>query len=364
MEHLGVQTVGWVGVIVGLLAAIGCESPSDGEAGDRSTPVRTVEQSATSASGEQTGHAMALRERLGDLAIHGHRGARGLRPENTLPAFERALDLKVDVLELDLHLSRDDKLVVWHDPFVRETKCRIPEDAPDALATTTERERDSAARLRSLTAEELAGYDCSKHPDPEAYPRQTDDPTALAGDDYGIVTLTRLLDFVDTYADSDRKTDAQRTNARRVGFNIELKRHPRHPEFIDDGFDGSGPATMERRLVELVRQRQLVDRVTVQSFDPRSIGAVHTLAPDFRLAALESSRHLSFAKLGNGGVEVWSPDAELVDETTLRQARAAGLAVLPWTVNERDEMEQLAELGVDGLITDRPDLVAGTERGD
>ena len=86
---------------------------------------------------------------------------------------------------------------------------------------------------------------------------QTAEPTALAGDDYSMITLERLFDFVDAYADSQDKTPAQRDNARQVLFNIETKREPRHPELIDDGFDGENPATFERRLVELIEERGL-----------------------------------------------------------------------------------------------------------
>ena len=288
--------------------------------------------------------------------LQGHRGARGLRPENTLPAFEKALDLRVDTLELDLHLSSDGKLVVWHDAFLYRSKCRVTQEASGRIATTTETEKAKPARVRGASAETLRTLQCAKNPDPERFPKQRPADGELAGGDYGIVTLPELFDFVARYAESDLKSAAQRANARDVQFNVETKRHPEHPYYIDDGFDGTTPGKLERRLVEVIQQRGLGDRVIVQSFDRRSLWAIHRLAPDLRLAVLEAKRHEPLTAYAKRGADVWSPAAGLVDETSLAEARDAGLSVIPWTVNEPDEMRRLIELGVDGLITDRPDL--------
>ena len=172
--------------------------------------------------------------------------------------------------------------------------------------------------------------------------------------------MPRLFDFVDAYADSPDKTEAQRTNAAAVRFNIETKRDPRDPTTIGDGFDGAQPGPFERGVVKLVEARGLVDRVTVQSFDHRSLWAVHALNPDIGLAALTARRTrvdaADFADWATRGAAVWSPDYRALTPTLLTAAHEAGLRVIPWTVNEVDEMERLVEMGVDGIITDRPDL--------
>ncbi len=288
--------------------------------------------------------------------VQGHRGARGLRPESTLPSFEVALDLMVDTIEVDLHLSKDDRLIIWHDPFIEARKCSVPEgvDLPDPQRLPSDH---PDLLVRNLTAEQLAQYQCHRNPDPQRFPDQTDQPTAIAGGDYSIVTLTQLFDFVDEYAESPKKTDGQRQNARTLRFNIETKRVPEQPEFVDDGFDGESPATFERRLVELIEERGLQERVMMQSFDHRSLWAARTLAGWLELAVLDREIETPFEIFRERGATIWSPRARLVDSTSLKDAQSAGLRVIPWTVNDAVEMERLIGLGVDGIITDRPDLL-------
>jgi glycerophosphoryl diester phosphodiesterase len=290
----------------------------------------------------------------------GHRGARGLRPENTLPAFETALDLGVTTLELDLHFSADDQVVIWHDPVIDPAKCRInpaaslplpdPDDPNTALADLA---------LRSLTAQQLAAYLCDRNPDPSRFPDQTTQPTALAGQDFGIVTLARLFDFVDAYAGDPAKSEAQRTNAAQVRFNIETKRKFDQPQAIGDGFDGTTPGPFELAILELVQARGLADRVVVQSFDHRSLWAVHSVAPEMTLAVLISraARGNELAEWAQAGASIFSPNATRLTAATVIQAHEAGLTVIPWTVNDPADMRRLIDMGVDGLISDRPDLL-------
>lgn len=294
----------------------------------------------------------------GLLDIQGHRGARGLKPENTLPAFETALDLGVSTLEFDLHLSADGEIVVWHDAVLDADKCGLdptaPEDAPDPDDRTTS---DEELMVRSLDSAQLAAYRCDRNPDPGRFPDQSADATDLAGGDYSILTLEELLDFVAGYSESPEKTDEQRENASEVRFNMETKRKPKDPENIDDGFDGVHAGPFELRILEIVAQRELESRVTIQSFDPRSLWAIHEQNPEIELSMLTKGGSVDFADIAERGASVWSSSYEDLTASIIEAAHAAGLEVIPWTVNEPDLAEYFVDLGVDGLITDRPDLL-------
>ena len=273
--------------------------------------------------------------------LQGHRGARGLRPENTIPSFEAALDYGVDTLELDLHWSADEQLIVWHDATVDPAKCRIPEDG------------SGSPRVRELTANELGTLTCDLNPDRSRFPDQTAAPGELGGNRYGIATLSNVLDFVGQYAASDLKPSPRRSNAKLVRFNIETKRGG---GAIDDGFDGAHAGPFERALVELVRSRGIADRTTIQSFDHRSLWAVHALEPTIALAALTETSTADVEGLHRRGATIWSPNHEGLTKAAIDSAHALGVRVIPWTVNDPSTMQNLLELGVDGLITDRPDL--------
>jgi len=278
----------------------------------------------------------------GPFDWQGHRGARGLRPENTLPAFELALDLGVDTLEFDLHLAADDVVVVWHDPTIESGKCG---------------EGAESRPVRELTSTELGALRCDRNPDPGRFPDQIAEPGAISGDDYSIPTLSEVFDFVAGYAESAAKTPEQRANAGTVRFNIETKRDPGAPEKIGDGFDGENPGPFEQAIIDAADRAGVIERVTVQSFDHRSLFAIHRSRPEVDLAALTRRGEIpDFDDLVEQGIAIWSPDYRSLDGPAIDAAHQAGLTVVPWTVNDPADMKQLIVDGVDGLITDRPDL--------
>ncbi len=293
--------------------------------------------------------------------VQGHRGARGLKPESTLPAFETALDELVTTLELDLHLTADGELVVWHDPYVDPAKCRLAGGAPAGAADPDDPATPpDELRISALTRSELGAYRCDRNPDPSDFPVQDTVPTVLAGNRFEIITLTELLDFIDLYVASGVKDQEQRDNASTIGFNIETKRVEDRPELIGDDFDGVNPGRFEQTLLDVLDERGLVNRVVVQSFDHRSLWAIRSQRSDVTLSALTASTTPpDFADLAARGASVWSPNFRTLDEEMVAAAHAAGLQVLPWTVNDVEEMRRLVTLGVDGLITDRPDLGRG-----
>lgn len=342
--------------VLALAAGCGEGSPSTADA---PAPIASTESSASSVSATSSGPATTATvvseapvpssadvDADVPFDVQGHRGARGLRPESTLPGFEVALDLGVDTLELDLHFTGDGQVVVWHDPTISADKCVSNGNGGAALGSP----------IADLTRDELAGFRCAENPDPERFPDQEAEPTPIAGDDYSIVTLGELFDFVAGYAESDLKSPDQRTNAETVRFNIETKRRPEQPDTIGDGFDGETPGPFELAILDVIAARGIADRVTIQSFDHRSLRAIRAVDESIQLAAL-TRRNVAFAPEFAEFAEIWSPDHRSLSASGLNDAHVAGMLVVPWTVNDPSDMLRLIDLGVDGLISDRPDLV-------
>lgn len=286
-----------------------------------------------------SGREAAPSGRLPRFDVQGHRGARGLVPENTLPAFERALQLRVDTLELDLHFTRDQQVVVIHDPTLTAGKCRrAAADVPDLPAA-----------IAGLTLKDLKrGYVCDGKQ--QEFPRQ--DPAfrgEIAGGDYTVPTLQAVFDLVAAFG---RAADA--AYARRVRFNAETKRVPFDPQHIGD--DGEA---FERAIARLIEQNGLVGRVTIQSFDHRSTLRVHQLNPAIETVVLTSTgnpvRPDLLAKEARAAG--WSPTFRFLDRDLVERAHRGGVRVIPWTVNDEPSMRALIQMGVDGIITDVPDVL-------
>lgn len=292
-----------------------------------------------------------------EFDVQGHRGARGLQPENTLPAFETALDLGVTTLELDLHYTADGQIVIWHDPVIGPDKCGLRGDAPATIPDPDDPRSHADRAIARLTADQLSWFQCDRNPDQDGQPDQLAGATKLAGDDFRIVTLIELFEFVEGYAGSDKKTESQRDNAARVGFNVETKRRPDDPSTIADGFDGTNAGPFELALLELVNRFELGSRIVVQSFDHRSLWAVHATDSSVPLAALTSTDPVDLSGLAARGASIWSPRASTLTAQRIAEAHDVGLRVIPWTVNDQEEMAMLISIGVDGIITDRPDLL-------
>lgn len=290
--------------------------------------------------------------------IQGHRGARGLKPENTLPAFETALDLGVTTLELDMHFTSDDMVVVWHDDHIEKDKCGLnPESDVEAPNPDSLIYQGDNLLISRLTWEQVQAYRCDRNPDDDRFPEQDNSPTALAGDDYHILSLDEVFTFVAEYAESEFKTEEQQENANRVLFNIETKRKINDPEAIDDDFDGENIGAFELIILEVIAEHQLEDRVAIQSFDHRSLWVIRSVDENITLVALTSRTIPDLADLAAQGANIWSPNYQDLNTELIQEAHDLGLKVIPWTVNDASNMFQLVVWGVDGLITDRPDII-------
>jgi len=250
------------------------------------------------------------------IQVHGHRGARAVMPENSLPAFEYALKLGVDALELDLAVTKDNVLVVSHDPEMNPKYCQ----GPDGVTRV----------IREMTLAQLRLWDCGARQNPE-FPNQKVVPGTK------VPTLAEVLKL------------AAKSN---VDLNIETKIFPTKPELTP------APADFARMLLEEVRKFKLESRLILQSFDWRTLDAMKKLAPTVRLSALyPTGPNLTRDYLADAmaaGYPIVSPHYRLTSRAAVDKARAAGLKVVPWTANDAKIWDQLIEAQVDAIITDDP----------
>jgi glycerophosphoryl diester phosphodiesterase len=265
--------------------------------------------------------AAALSPAFGRVLVHGHRGARGVLPENTIPAFEYAIRIGVDALELDVAVTKDNVLVASHDPTINAAICQGGE---------------LHVPIRQLTLADLRRYDCGAKKNP-AYPKQK----AVPGT--GIPTLDEVL------ALGKKGT---------FDFNIETKIFREKPELTPS------PEDFARLVLDAVRRHKLERRVILQSFDFRTLHAMKKLAPEIRLSALYEGATKDFVEIAReAGAQIVSPRYPLVTKEQVDRAHKARLQVVPWTPNTEHEWEKLVTAGVDAIISDDPEeLIAYLKR--
>ena len=290
--------------------------------------------------------------------LEGHRGARGLAPENTLAAFRRALAIGVTTLETDLAVTRDDVLVLSHDPLLNAELVRGPDGKWLAA---------KGPPIRTLTRAELARYDIGRIDPSSRYAAQFPEQQPVDGERFA--TLAQLFALV-------------RDSGKPVRLNLETKIDPTRP---DDTVDA---ATFARLAVDAIRAAGFTQRTTLQSFDWRTLIDAKKRAPALRTACLSietanndtikpngdapapwtagldvRSYGGSVPKLAHAaGCTIWSPFWRNATPERIAEAHALELEVLPWTVNDPADMARLIDAGVDGLITDYPDRLRDVMR--
>ena len=246
------------------------------------------------------------------IQVHGHRGARAMRPENTLPAFEYAIAQGVDALELDMAVTKDGVIVVSHDPQLRTPVCTGP--------------RDKVA-IHSLTLAEVRQWDCGAKQNPLFARQQTVPGTKMP-----------TLDEVFALAPKGKFL-----------FNIETKITPQQPDLAPP------PDEFVRLVLAEIRKHHLESRVVLQSFDFRTLHEMKKAAPEIRLSALYSGAPKDFVEIAKeAGAHIVSPEYHLVTPERVKAAHAAGFEVLPWTANTPEDWAKLAAAHVDGIISDDP----------
>ena len=281
--------------------------------------------------------------------LQAHRGGRGLAPENTLAAFARATGMGVDTLELDIGLTADGVVVISHDTSLN------PDHTRDAQGQWL---AAKGPAIRSLTLAQLQHYDVGRLRPGSDYGRQF--ASQIAVDGQRIPTLAALFEQVRGLPSS------------KVRFNIETKVDPTLPD------ETATPEAMADALVAEIERVGMADRVTIQSFDWRSLARVAQRAPGIARAYLTSGRTLAdprwtlgmdlashgspaqLVKAAAGASKApvtWSPAYRDLTQAQVQEAHKLGLLVLPWTVNARADMARLIDWGVDGIITDYPDVL-------
>ena len=285
--------------------------------------------------------------------LQGHRGARGLAPENTLPAFERALAIGVHTLELDVAVTQDGVLVISHDPRLNPDITR----APDGRFLT-----GPGPLIHQTPLAELQRYELGRIKSGTRYAAQFAEQVPADG-----VRLPRLSDL---FALVRRSGNAQ------VRFDIETKISPLAPD------DTLAPEPFARLLIQAIREAGMAERSSIQSFDWRTLQVVQREAPEINTVYLTAQQrwldnvadseaspsswtagfslrqHGSVPRLVHAaGGRTWAAHFADLDAAKVKAAQALGLQVLAWTVNEPAQIDTLLDWGVDGIISDRPDRV-------
>lgn len=260
--------------------------------------------------------------------LQGHRGARGLAPENTLVAFHKALDLGVNTLELDVVVSKDKQIVVSHEPWFNTALTITP------AYEDMEEEKTPSTNFYEMRYEEIEKYDCGSRQHPN-FPYQVNEKA----------TKPLLKDVI--------RIMEQESNVRGINlhYNIEIKSMPQGDEVFHPK-----PKPYADLVVEMLTRELSVDKFNIQSFDFRILKILHMHYPQIQLAALVEKGNLrdNLQKLGFIP-EIYSPNYNLVDSALVAEGHRRNMQIIPWTVNEIKDMGRLLEMGVDGLITDYPD---------
>lgn len=263
----------------------------------------------------------------------GHRGARGLMPENTIPAMYKALDLGMNTLEMDVVISKDDQVVVSHDPYFNSAIST----KPDGSFLKAGEERSYV--LYGMNYEEIRKWDVGKKGNP-MFTKQQKMPAFKP-------RLSELIDSVENYVAHNKLV--------KPFYNIETKSTP-----AGDFKHHPAPEKFVALLMDVLKAKKIVDRTVIQSFDIRTLQVLHAkkipISTAYLLEASKASdieenlRTLGFTPT------IYSPEFRSVTPEMIRICHDKGMRIIPWTVNDAVEIKRLKELGVDGIISDYPNL--------
>ncbi|SOD78722.1 glycerophosphodiester phosphodiesterase family protein [Spirosoma fluviale] len=261
----------------------------------------------------------------------GHRGARGLMPENTIPAMKKAMDLGVQTLEMDVVISKDKQVVVSHDNYMSADIALKPDGSP---VTADEQKK---INLYQLTYAEIKKFDVGSKPHPQFAQQQKFRAYKPL--------LSELIDSVETYAKAKGLPMPM--------YNIEIK-----SSATTDGVYHPEPTEFVNLVMAVLQKKNLGKRLIIQSFDVRPLQLIHKQQPAISLSYLTMNPKPLDENLALLGFKpnTYSPYYKTVTAETVKACHEQGMAIIPWTVNTKAEIESLKQLGVDGIISDYPNL--------
>lgn len=265
--------------------------------------------------------------------VQGHRGARGVMPENTIPAFMYAIDAGVTTIEMDLAITKDGQVVVSHEGWMSAAV------ALDTLGKPIKEKDEKKHNIYKMTYKDVAKYDVGTKVN-DRFPNQQKMKVSKP-------LLKDVIIAVEDYIKGHALYE--------VDYNIEIKTEP-----SSDGKFHPRPQEFSDIVFNLIDQYLPWDRVVIQSFDFRVLKYWHEKHPEVRLAALVENLNTIDENLALLGFtpSIYSPEYHLLSKEEIRTCHDKRMRVIPWTVNETKEMEELKTWGVDGLITDYPDMAA------
>lgn len=261
--------------------------------------------------------------------VQGHRGARGLQPENTIPAFITALDYGVTTVEMDLAVTKDKQLVLSHEPWMAASICL------DEEGNEIPEKNEKKYNIYTMDYDQVKAFDCGSKKN-KSFPDQQKTP----------VSKPLLRDVIVAIEDHIRSKSRYE-----VDYNIEIKSWP-------DGDDKFHPAPEEfsDMVYDLLDQYLPMERIVIQSFDFRVLKYWHKKYPDIRLAALVENPRSIDSNLKELGFNpsIYSPYFKLLNKQRVAYLHRKKIRVIPWTVNDDSDMLSVKAMGVDGFITDYP----------
>lgn len=263
----------------------------------------------------------------------GHRGCRGLMPENTIPAMLKAIDLGVTTLEMDASFTKDKQVILSHEPFFNHEITTKPD------GSFIDEKEEKKYNMYQMTYEEVEKYDVGMKPHPR-FPQQQ----KLA------VHKPLLADVIDSV-----ESHCRIKGIAKPFYNIETKTQP-----ATDNIYHPGPEEFVDLLMKLISKKGIAQRVIIQSFDFRTLRYLHIHYPEMKTAMLiedfdkrslgEELKDLGFIPT------IYSPAFELLNEDVIQQCHLQHMKVIPWTVDDKATIDKLKQMGVDGIITDYPNL--------
>ena len=263
------------------------------------------------------------------IDLQGHRGCRGIMPENTIPAFIKALEIGVTTLEMDVCITKDMKVVISHEPFMSHEICTKPD------GEYVSKQEEMTFNIYEMSYDSLARFNCGLKDHPR-FSQQTKMNVFKP-------LLSTAIDSIETYIKSK--------GISKVNYNIEIKSTSN-----GDNKYHPAPDVFVELVLKVLKSKRIVKRTTLQSFDKRPIQYIYNKYPEITKAILvefESNPKKVIESLGFTP-EIYSPYFKLIDDNLISFCRNNNMKLIPWTINEESDVLKVLEYGVDGIITDYP----------